>query len=149
MNFGTYDIEQVIYKQLAQANARFDGISYKKFSKDLAKRIFMLIGDDAKTIIQNTGGVDEDIVKFSRRVGLALGLSDMPLDDVSIDAYKWIAMQEANKQTIEAFADWARSGEQGKYIGKYRKGAGIIKNDWARAFTKQPEVRMLANEERI
>ena len=143
MNFGTYDIEQVIYKQLAQANARFDGISYKKFSKDLAKRIYAMIGDGV-----NLAPQDSDVVKFSKRVGLALGLSDMPLDDVSISAYQWIAQQEQNGQTIEKFAEWARTGEQSKYIGKYHKGAGIIKNDWARAFTSITP-RMIASSEGI
>jgi hypothetical protein len=41
--------------------------------------------------------------------------------------------QEAKGQTIEEFSDWARK-EESKYMGKYRKEAGNIRNDWARAF---------------
>lgn len=138
MNFGINDIQQVIYKQLVQGNANVTG-GRGKFAKDLAKRIYELIESKSEVtvnqdmkVIARSKGIPEDIINFTDRACRAFGFAIMPLDDISIDSYKWIMQQS---QTIEAFADWARTDEQGKYIGKYRKSGGNIKNDWARAFT--------------
>jgi hypothetical protein len=56
------------------------------------------------------------------------------IDEGIISSYRWIMEKESTGQTIEAFAEWARLDDMGKFIGKYRKNGGNIKNDWARAF---------------
>ena len=137
MNFGMQDIQHIIYNQLVQGSANVSG-GRGKFAKDLAKRIYEFIeskteidmNQDMKTIAR-ARGISEDVINFSDRACRAFGFSIMPMDDISVDAYKWVMQQP---QTIEQFADWARTDEQGRYIGKYRKNAGNIKNDWARAF---------------
>lgn len=152
MNFGMYDIQEIIYSNLKKANYK-GGIPYGKFAKDTAKLIYELFEDkdmhpDMKARARSFG-VPENIIKFIDRSCKAFGFSMMQMDEISIDAYKWVIEQEAKGQTIEKFADWARSDEMGRFIGKYRKSGGNIKNDWARAFTENPVNRMNAGEERI
>lgn len=150
MNFGMQDIQQIVYNQLVQGSANVTG-GRGKFAKDLAKRIYEFIesktehdmNTDMKAIAR-ARGISDDVIKFIDKASRAFGFSIMPMDEISIDAYKWIMQQP---QTIEQFADWARTDEGGKFIGKYRKGAGNIKNDWARAFNTT--VRMLSSEDRI
>lgn len=93
-------------------------------------------GDDVNKDMKTQAramGISDKVLDFSERAGKALGFSIMPLDPVSVTAYEWIMAQEAHGQTIESFAEWARK-EESKYMGKYRKEAGNIRNDWARAF---------------
>ena len=92
---------------------------------------------DIKTIARSRG-VPENEINFIDRTCKAFGFSIMQLDEVSLVTYRWIAEQESKGQTIEMFADWARTDEQGKFIGKYRNSAGNIRNDWARAFGIKP-----------
>ena len=143
MNFGTNDIESVIWEQLKKGNARITGYPPKKFVRDLASQIYLLtsgekteekpVNIDMKTQARAMG-IPDEILKFSERTGRALGFTVMQLDPVSIEAYQWIMDQERYGQTVEAFANWARKDEDGKFIGKYRKSAGAIRNDWVRAF---------------
>lgn len=92
------------------------------------------MNQDIKTVARSRG-VSEEMIKFIDRACKAFGFQIMQLDDISLSAYQWIMEKEANGQKIEAFADWARKEEGGKYIGKYRKNGGEIKNDWVRAFS--------------
>ena len=141
MNYGTNDIETLIWKQLKQAKASITGFPPKKFVKDLAVRIYEItsgsqgggVNQDMKTQAR-AKGIPDNVLKFSERAGKALGFPVMQLDSVSVEAYKWIMAQEKYGQSIEAFANWARRDENGKFIGKYRKSAGNIKNDWFGAF---------------
>lgn len=95
------------------------------------------VNADIKTIARSRG-VPENEINFIDRTCKAFGFSIMQLDEVSLVTYRWIAEQESKGQTIEMFADWARTDEQGKFIGKYRNSAGNIRNDWARAFGIKP-----------
>lgn len=91
------------------------------------------VNTDIKTIARSRG-VSEDMIKFIDRACKAFGFSIMQIDEVALSVYEWVIQQESKGRTIEAFADWARTDEMGKFIGKYRNSAGNIKNDWARAF---------------
>jgi DNA-binding transcriptional ArsR family regulator len=79
-------------------------------------------------------GVPENEIEFIDRACNAFGFQVMQIDEISLVAYRWIMSQEILGQTIEDFADWARKDEDGKFIGKYRKNGGNIRNDWAQAF---------------
>lgn len=136
MNFGTYEIERVIWKQIDMGVSVSCKGGSKKFVKDLAKMIYKLIEEEMNQDMLTQArakGIPDVISLFSERAGKALGFAVMPLDPVSVSAYEWIMQQEAKGQTIEEFSDWARK-EESKYMGKYRKEAGNIRNDWARAF---------------
>ena len=136
MNFGTYEIERVIWKQIDMGVSVSCKGGSKKFVKDLAKMIYKLIEEEMNQDMltqARSKGIPDAISLFSERAGRALGFAVMPLDPVSVSAYEWIMQQETKGQTIEEFSDWARK-EESKYMGKYRKEAGNIRNDWARAF---------------
>jgi len=136
MNFGTYEIERVIWNQINMGVTVSCKGGSKKFVKDLAKMIYKLIEEEMNQDMLTQArakGIPDNVSLFSERAGKALGFAVMPLDPVSVLAYEWIMQQEAKGQTIEEFADWARK-EESKYMGKYRKEAGNIRNDWARAF---------------
>lgn len=136
MNFGTYEIERVIWKQINMGVSVSCKGGSKKFVKDLAKMIYKLIEEEMNQDMltqARSKGIPDAISLFSERAGRALGFAVMPLDPVSVSAYEWIMQQETKGQTIEEFSDWARK-EESKYMGKYRKEAGNIRNDWARAF---------------
>jgi len=150
MNFGMQDIQHIIYNQLIQGSANVTG-GRGKFAKDLAKRIYEFVESKTENnmnadmqTLAHARGISDEVIKFIDKSGRAFGFSIMPMDEISIESYKWIMQQP---QTIEQFADWARADAQGKFIGKYRKSAGNIKNDWARAFN--PVDRMLSSDDRI
>jgi hypothetical protein len=137
MNFGTYELERKIWKQIDMGVTVSCKGGTKKFVKDLAKQLYKFIEEEMNQDMRTQArakGIPDKVSLFSERAGKALGFFAMPLDPISIVAYEWIMEQETKGQTIEAFAEWARK-EESKYMGKYRKEAGNIRNDWARAFT--------------
>lgn len=124
-------------------------LSTKKYKSILRKYLFSIdeggspktpngkgdnVNQDIKTVARSRG-ISEEMIKFIDRACKAFGFQIMQLDDISLSAYAWVMEKEAAGQKIEAFADWARQEEGGKYIGKYRKNGGEIKNDWVRAFS--------------
>jgi len=144
MNFGTYDLQQLIYNQLVrgQVDVRMSG-GRNKFSKDLAKLIFetfledLQMNRDMKTEAR-ARGVSEKNIKMSEIVGKALGFDVMPLTEEACKVYEWIAEQElSNGQKITTFAEWAKK-EKAQYIRMYRKDVSNIKIDWSLAFAVVP-----------
>jgi hypothetical protein len=141
---GTYEIAKAIYDGL-KGNARLtkeheriirsilDGIDEGIQEEYTKKEKKADMNKDMKTIALSRGMTDAE-VRFFDRTCKAFGFTMMQLDEVSISSYRWIMEKESTGQTIEAFAEWARLDDMGKFIGKYRKNGGNIKNDWARAF---------------
>lgn len=153
MNFGTYELQRIIYSQLVRGNVdvHMSG-GRNKFSKDLAKTIYEFILENSDMQIDmkeeaKRRGISDAVIRFSDRAGKALGFAVMPLDPVSVQSYEWIIEQEKSGQTIEKFAEWAKR-EKAEYIRMYRKTAENIRIDWGRAFGAIQPV-MLAGEERI
>jgi hypothetical protein len=140
MNFGTFDLQQLIYSQLVrgQVDVRMSG-GRNKFSKDLAKLIWETFLEDQPVNIDmkteaRARGVSEQNIKMSETVGKAFGFDVMPLTDEACTIYEWIAEQENKGQKIRTFAEWAKK-EKAQYIRMYRKDVSNIKIDWGLAFT--------------
>jgi hypothetical protein len=137
MNFGTRDIQDIIYRQLVQGNANVSG-GRSKFAKDLAKRIYEFVESKDMNIDMKTQararGISENDIAMSERVGKALGFDVMPLTPQACEVYQWIAEQEAKGQKIETFAKWATSAEELRFITMYRKDVSNIKLKWPLAF---------------
>lgn len=137
MNFGTRDIQDIIYRQLVQGNANVSG-GRGKFAKDLAKRIYEFVESKDMNIDMKTQararGISEQNIQMSERVGKAFGFDVMPLTPTACDVYEWIAEQHAKGRTIEKFAEWAKTGEQLKYVTMYRRDVSNIKLKWDLAF---------------
>ena len=139
MNTGMQQIQDIIYRQLAQANANVTG-GRGKFAKDLAKRIYETLeenGDMNKEIRTQARarGIPEEIIAMCDRVSKAFNFDVMGITEKDQDVYAWLIERNASGQTIEAFAEWAREKERAQYIRKYRNDTGNIRNDWNLAFT--------------
>lgn len=149
MNFGVDDIRIIINKQLAQGDVNVKG-GRGKFAKDLAKEIYAFL--ESKNMNRNmktealARGIPADMIAMSERVGKALGFDVMPLTPQACDVYTWIAEQETKGQTIEAFAAWATSHEELRFITMYRKDVNNIKLKWPLAFNKMA-VTMIDNKD--
>lgn len=142
MNFGTYELQTIIYEQLkrGQVEVRMSG-GRSKFAKDLAKLIYEKLeleekpmNVDMRTEFLARGGSMEDVKMFDRLCKV-FSFDMMPLTESAREVYKWIAEQEAKGQKLETFVAWARGAERAQYINKYRKDAGNIRNDWALVFS--------------
>lgn len=140
MNFGTYDIEQVILKQIAMGVTVQCKGGQGKFVKDLAKNLYAFLEENMHSdikVLAAVNGIDKEIVAYAERICNAFSFATVQLTPIAIGVYKWMMEQEEKGQTVEKFADWARQPERAKFINKYRKDAGNFKNDWVLAFEAQ------------
>jgi hypothetical protein len=133
MNFGTYDIEKVIWKQIDMGvEVRCKG-GTKKYVKDLAKQIYKFleenIGDDmSNKDFMLAHGVTPEMDKFIQRLERALGGYLFKRDEKSLEVYKWIMAQPEEK--LKAFIVWATAPERVQFIGKYKNNPATIQFDW-------------------
>lgn len=140
MNFGTYDLQKMIYEQLVrgQVEVRMNG-GRGKFSKDLAKKIHDFIEENMNTDMQMTAlmrGFSRDVIAAHERVCKVFDFASMPLKSQNdADVYLWIIEREKNGQNLETFCAWAKSPERVQYFRKYAKDTQNIKLDWLQAFT--------------
>lgn len=150
MKIGTQKIEDIIMRQLKQANARMN-CGYGKFAKDLTKQIVEALPDeddmqiDMREEYLKRGGTPE-VISVYDRLCKALGFIFMPLTPKATDVYGWIVEQERNGQKLETFAVWAKNSENVKFIKQYKNNPENIMTNWPQAFQ---QIRMLAGEERI
>lgn len=142
MNFGTHDIEQVIWKQINQGvTVQCKGGS-KKFVKDLAKQLYSFLEAnlDDLHIIAKARGFDDAAVKMRDRVCKAFNFYSLPLrNEQDAEVYLWIAEREKEGQKIEQFVRWAKGDDRSQYIRMYFKDLQNIRLDWDRAFPKIDE----------
>lgn len=137
MNFGINDIEIIIFNQFKQGKCKLVGYPYKKFVKDLAKKIYERVEENMHTDIElmaKAKGIPDEIISMCKRAEKAFNFDNMNLKVSDQDVYKWLIEQDVKGQTIEKFVEWARGAERAQYIRKYRNNTGDIKNDWALAF---------------
>lgn len=142
MNFGTNDIEQVIWKQIGMCSNFNPGIrgGKNKFVKDLADRMMQFLeergGDMQKDIKTRAriAGISEEVIDYADRICKVFSFEIVPLTPVAVEVYEWMMEQEVKGQTVEQFAKWAKDPERVKFINKYRNSAGNFKNDWVLAF---------------
>ena len=137
MNFGTYDIEQVIWKQIAMGVTVQCKGGTKKFVKDLAKKVHEFVEEhmnDEMRQIALARGAKENHIEAYERVCKAMERNSMPFRPQDWDVYTWIVDQDKTGKTIEKFAKWARLPDNLPYINQFFKDPQNIKTQWARAF---------------
>ena len=152
MNFGTYDLQGIIYNQLVRGNVdvRMSG-GRGKFAKDLAKVIYDYVEESMNFEMKQQAiarGAREIEVDAWERICKAFDRI-LPMQARYYDVYIWVVAQDNTGRTIENFARWARNAENIQYINQYFKDPQNIRTQWERAFTVQPADRMLASDERI
>jgi len=138
MNFGTDDLQKIIYNQLVagQVVVRMQG-GRGKFAKDLAKKLYDFLEEtmisDMEQIAKARGASDRAISAYDR-VCKAMDRYSMPFRPQDWDIYVWIIEQDKTGKTIEKFSKWARLPENLAFINQYFKDPQNIKTQWARAF---------------
>lgn len=152
MNFGTYDLQKIIYSQLVRGNVdvRMSG-GRGKFAKDLAKVIYDYIEENMNVEMKTLAlsrGASKVAVDAWERTCRAFSRHSLPFKPQDWDIYVWIVEQDKTGKTIEAFAKWAQLPDNLVYINQYFKDPQNIKTQWERAFQQKqnteyvPDVRL-------
>jgi len=137
MNFGTQNIQDIIYQQLKRA-AYKGGIPFGKFAKDTAKLIFELMESEPMNQDMRTEalvrGISQADIQTYDKICKAFGFPVMQLTPSAFEVYRWVEEQEAKGQKLSTFVKWAQGTDRIQYIRMYRKDPSNIKLDWPRAF---------------
>jgi len=151
MNFGTFDLQNIIYKQLVRGNVevRMNG-GRGKFAKDLAKVIYNFVEDS-----MNFEMVEQALARGATQAQTAAWVRvcnafdrNLPMQARYYEIYTWAVSQDSTGRTIEKFAQWARQTENLPYINQYFKDPQNIKTQWQRAFTSSKnEVNFNRNDD--
>jgi len=135
MNFGTQDIQDIIYQQVKRAGYK-GGIPHGKFAKDTAKLVYELIGDNdmSKKDWNLFHDFPQELEAVVKQLRVGFGWEPMK-DDNAKEVYTWL--KEQGRDKIAVFIRWATDTERVQYAGKYRKSPGLIKTEWKLAFKEQ------------
>ena len=137
MNFGTQQIQDIIFNQAKRAGLR--GYPLGKFAKDTAKLIMELMEGEEEMNKQWNLAHDfpEHLEKVVRRLEKGLKFNLFPRTEEAKKVYEWVLEQEENGMELEKFIAWAMMPERVQYAGKYRSKPLYIQADYPQAFYKR------------
>lgn len=142
MKIGSEEIKHKILRKLKKHNAVLRGIKYGGFADELANEIILLIGEPMNSemkIMALARGMSKEDIALCEKVERTFGFDAMPVTPGAIEVYRWIAEREKEGQRLQAFVEWAKRQEEGKFIRKYRNDPSNIRVDWDRAFQARVE----------
>jgi len=132
MNFGTQQIQNIIFNQAKRAGLR--GYPLGKFAKDTAKMISELLEQDIPDRPEPSRPFPEHLDSLVRRLEDGLKFNLFPRTDEAREIYEWIVEQEKQGYKLERFISWAMHSDRVKYAGKYRSKPSYLKADYPQAF---------------
>lgn len=147
MNFGTQQIQNIIFNQAKKAGLR--GYPLGKFAKDTAKLIVDLFEEEESANRQWNIAHDfpEHLEKIVRRLENGLKFNLFPRTDEAKEVYEWIIEQEEQGYALERFIAWATKPERIQYAGKYRSKPMYLKADYPQAFIGISEEKTIVRNE--
>lgn len=146
MNFGTQQIQDIIYTQAKRAGLR--GYPLGKFAKDTAKMIGDMLGEiELRDKTEAPQAYPQHIETLVRRLEKGLKFNLFPRTTEAREIYEWVLDQEKQGYPLDRFISWALQPDRLKYAGKYRSKPMYIKADWPQAFIGSPADKTIVRNE--
>lgn len=141
MNFGTQDIQDIIYQQVKRAGYR-GNVPNGKFAKDTAKLIYEALEPFMNKTWNLAHDFPPELEKEVRRFEKLLGLILKRTPEAQ-KSYEFILQQEQAGKKFEHFAAWAKSPDRKQWLPKYFSKPEYLQVDYLQAFNdnQQPITR--------
>lgn len=135
MNFGTQDIQDIIYQQVKKAGYH-GGIPHGKFAKDTAKLIYALMENEMDPTWNVGHNFPPELEEHVRRFENLLGMLLKRTSEAQT-SYEYILEQEKEGHPFERFAEWAKGPDRRQYLPKYFSKPEYFRVDYLQAFSEQ------------
>jgi len=144
MNFGTQDIQDIIYQQIKRAGYK-GGIPHGKFAKDTAKLIYELLEPTMNKSWNLVHDFPVELEKEVRRFEKLLGILLKRTPEAQ-KIYEFILEQEKAGKNFERFSIWAKSPDRIQWLPKYFSKPEYLQVDYFQAFSGN-EPAVIKNED--
>lgn len=144
MNFGTQDIQDIVYQQVKRAGYK-GGIPHGKFAKDTAKLIYELLEMDMNKLWNLAHDFPPELEKTVKRFEKSLGMLLKRTPEAQ-KIYEFVLEQEKAGRNFDRFASWAKAPDRKQWLPKYFSKPEYIQVDYSQAFSEN-EQGVIRNED--